>query len=197
MTATFVRHTQFHSSFLRLIFSSFPLPFSFFHKKNWVPYAIERYNFHCLPTSFRRRGTKTTTSGHEHLGKFTPCPLNGFLLAASNTTSVEFGETKRAVLGGKWEIITGHHISESRTSQMSSRTIGAQDNHFLHLCSTKESSPSMKIVVNSVELAEAMLTVCDMNTQFLLLTIAGCQYSKMRKDSPKFLVKPGGFVHQG
>lgn len=70
-------------------------------------------------------------------------------------------------------------------------------NHFLHLSSRKESLPSRKIVVNSLELPEAKLTACHMNTEFLLLTIAGCQYSKTRKDSLKFLVMPGDFVHQG
>lgn len=95
-----------------------------------------------------------------HLGKCTPCPLNGFLLAALYTAFVEAGETRRDVLVGTWKIITGHHISESRTFQMSSRTIGAQDNHFLHLWSRKESLPSRKMVVNSLELAGAMLTAC-------------------------------------
>lgn len=126
--------TCFPSSFLLLLFSF--SAFLSFIKKDSVPCAIRGYSFLCLPASFTRRGTKMT-SGHKHLGKCTPCPLNGFLLGASNTTFVEAGETRKAVLGGRWKTTTGHQISESRTFQMSSRTIGDQDNHFLHLSSRR------------------------------------------------------------
>lgn len=133
-------------------------PFSFFHKSN----GVKRYNFLCLPASSRRRGIKRKSSGHKHLGKFTPCPLN--LMENKLASLCVRWRDKRGCALRKLDTITGHHTSQSRTSQMANRSIGAQEDHILHLYWERKALPHMDIVLNSGELAGAMLMACVINT---------------------------------